>query len=161
MTDTIQSPKSPLWMRVALFGSLAVNLLIVGVVVGVVAFGGPHKRASGPRPDVGSLYTRALDQKDRRAIRTALSAELAGQIRDRGSVLAEFEATVETLRAVPFDQDALLAALAEQSTRRARRETVGRELLVAQIAAMTDADRAAYADRVEQGLADLAKRIRR
>ena len=41
------------------------------------------------------------------------------------------------------------------------RTEVGRDALTARIEQMTDAERAVYAERVEQGLAELAKRLRR
>ena len=73
----------------------------------------------------------------------------------------DLRATLDTLRASPFDQDAFVSAMAEQSGARVQREEMGRQILANRIAAMTDAERAAYADQLEERLSDLAKRVRR
>ncbi|MCK0150650.1 periplasmic heavy metal sensor [Marivita sp. S6314] len=153
--------KTPLWMRIVLFSSLALNLLVVGLVVGAIATGGPERRAGGKPRDVGSVFTRALDADDRAALRRDFVAQFQRPDRDRRPVLTDLETALETLRATPFDEAAFLSAMAEQSDRRAARDAFGRQALAASIAAMSDADRAAYADRVAQGVADIAKRMRR
>lgn len=161
MTDTSTSLKSPMWMRVTLLVSLAFNLLVVGVVAGFIVSGGPEKRSDRSPRDIGSLYMRALDPQDRRALRRDFVSGLAAQGRDRQSVVTDLEATLAALRATPFDADAFRQAMADQSTRRTQREDIGRQVLAARIASMTDAERAAYADRIEEGIAELAKRVRR
>ena len=159
MTDTPTSPKRPIWLRITLFLSLALNLLIAGLVGGFFLFSGPSERAArGPR-DLGSLYTRALDQEDRRALRRDFARGLASQGRERGAIVMDVQAALEVLRATPFDVDAFGQALANQSSRRSQREEIGRQALSNRIAEMSDAERAAYADRVEDGLAGLAKRL--
>lgn len=161
MKNNEASIKTPVWMRITLFLSLAINLLVVGLVVGAFVMGGPDRRASRFHPDGGSLYTRALDKDDRKAVRRDFAARLGGQGRGRDAIIDSVETTLETLRATPFDEAALASALAQRSERRATRDALGRQALVARIAAMTDTERAAYADRVEQGLAQLVKRFRR
>ena len=53
------------------------------------------------------------------------------------------------------------ALLADQSARRAQRDAIGRAALAERIAAMSDAERAAYAARIEDNLDTLADRARR
>ena len=115
MTDTPTSPKSPIWLRITLFLSLALNLLIAGLVGGFFLFSGPNERADrGPR-DLGSLYTRALDQEDRRALRCDFARGLASQGRERGAIVMDVQAALKVLRATPFDVDAFGQALANQA----------------------------------------------
>lgn len=148
-------------MRITLLVSLALNLLVVGLVTGFFVSGGPEKRSDRNPRDIGSLYMRALDPEDRRALRRDFTAGLASQGRDREAVVTDLQAGLDALRASPFDADAFRQAMADQSTRRTQREEIGRQALAAQIDEMTQAERSAYADRVEQGLEKLAQRIRR
>lgn len=160
MTET-STPKTPRWMRVTLFVSVAMNLLVVGAVAGFLVTGGPDKRSDRSRADFGTVFMRALGDEDRRALRRDFEAGLQRQGRERGAFLAELQATLDILRATPFDRDAFLTSVAEQSRARAAREDLGRDVLVNRIAAMTDAERAAYADRIEERVSELAKRLRR
>ncbi|GGB87473.1 hypothetical protein GCM10011363_00130 [Marivita lacus] len=154
-------PKTPLWMRLTLFGSLALNVLVIGAVVGFLVTGGPGKRPDRDRLDFGSFYTRALSDTDRRALRREFMAELQQEGRGRGAFVTDLRLTLDVLRATPFDRDAFVSTMAEQSRRRADREEMGRQVLANRIAAMSDAERAAYADRIEERLSELADRMRR
>lgn len=160
MTETPKQ-KTPFWMRLTLFLSLAANLLIAGAVVGFLITGGPDKRADRDRTDVGSIFTRELSEEDRRTLRREFMSGLERQGRDRGAVLVDLRATLDTLRATPFDPDAFVQAMAEQSDRRARREDMGRQMLAQRIASMSDRAREAYADRIEERLDRLERRIER
>ncbi len=155
------SQKTPLWLRLTLLASLAVNVLVLGAVAGFLILGGPDRRADRDRSDFGTFYTRALSEEDRRALRRDFMSGLRENGRDRGALLADLQTTLETLRATPFDPEAFATAMADQSNRRLRREEIGRQLLANRIAAMSDQDRAAYADRIEERLNDLAQRVRR
>jgi uncharacterized membrane protein len=154
-------PKAPLWMCVTLFVSVALNLLVVGAVAGFFVTGGPDKRSDRTRTDYGAFFMRALSDEDRRALRRDFEAGLQRQGRDRGAFVTELQTTLEILRATPFDRDAFITSVADQSRGRAEREELGKEVLVNRIVAMTDAERAAYADRLEERLRDIANRIRR
>ncbi len=160
MTD-VTRPKTPLWVRATLFLSLALNILVIGAVVGFLVVGGPGKRPDRDRFDFGSFYTRALSDQDRRALRRDFEDGLRGQGRDRGAFITDLRSTLDTLRATPFDRDAFVAAMSDQAGKRAQREEMGRQVLANRIAAMTDEERAAYADRIEARLSELAGRIRR
>lgn len=153
--------KTPLWLRIVLFTSLALNLLVAGVVAGVLLTGGPERRADHDRRDFGSIYTRALDPEDRRSLRREFLSALPERGRDGAGIVAGLQPALSALRATPFDPDAFARAMANQSDRRAERDRLGREILAARIAAMSETERAAYADRVAQGLADLDRRLRR
>lgn len=160
MVDTTKL-KTPLWMRLTLFVSVALNVLVIGAAVGFVLTDGPDRRPDRGRTDFGSFYMRSLSDADRRALRRDFESGLQRQGRDRGAFIMDLRATLDTLRASPFDQDAFVSAMAEQSGARVQREEMGRQILANRIAAMTDAERAAYADQLEERLSDLAKRVRR
>ena len=153
--------KPPRWMRVTLFVSVAFNLLVIAAAAGFFITGGSEKRVDRMRADFGTVFVRSLSDEDRRALRREFAAGLQRQGRDRDAFLVELEATLDVLRATPFSPDALLEAMAEQSRARANREDMGRMVLVKRIADMSDAERMAYADRIEERVADLAKRMRR
>lgn len=159
--DDTSKLKTPLWMRLTLLISLALNVLVIGAVIGFVLTGGPEKRAERDRSDFGSFYTRALSDEDRRALRRDFMNGLERQGRDRTAFIADMRATVDTLRAQPFNPEAFVSALSEQSTQRARREEMGQRVLANRVAAMSDAERAAYADRIEDRLTSLSERMRR
>jgi hypothetical protein len=65
---------------------------------------------------------------------------------------ADVEDLLATLRADPFDPAAAEAALAAITRRATDRLDLGRELMADRILAMSDAERLAFADRLERGL---------
>lgn len=143
--------RTPLWMRVVLLVSLALNLAVVGVVAGLLAGGRPDGVAA-PRGAATGLYLRALPEEHREAMREGLRRE-GGQFRiDRAALRAETAATLAALRAEPFDAVAFAARIAQQRQTLADRVSAGDRLLVERLAAMTPEERRAYADRLEETL---------
>ena len=135
-------------LRWLLIVSLALNLLVAGLVVGALArHGGPGGR---PRPAELSLgpFARALEPEDRRAVLRSLGDRPDLRPPGREERAAHFAEVVAALRAEPFDQPRAAAALAEQSERVAAVEQAVQEALLARLAAMTPAERAAFADRL-------------
>jgi hypothetical protein len=65
---------------------------------------------------------------------------------------ADLAALLATLRAVPFDPVAAEAAMSTISRRATERLDLGRDLIADRILAMSDAERLAFADRLERGL---------
>ena len=93
-------------------------------------------------------FTAALSRDDRAALRQSFLTR-AGELRDlRPAGRAEFDALLTALRAVPFDLDVVQAEMARQRDRMAERLGLGQDLLVQRITAMSDAERADFADRV-------------
>ena len=65
--DKSTSARTPLWLRIIFFLSLALNLLVAGLVIGHMLGDGPDRRV--PRVDrMGGPMTFALSHEDRRAI---------------------------------------------------------------------------------------------
>jgi uncharacterized membrane protein len=146
-------PRAPGWMRWTLIASLALNLAVVGVIAGTAI-----KRMTGDArgPSVRALHlgplTAALDADDRRALRRAFR-EQARDLRGLRADQAQGQAALlAALRAEPFDADAVRAQLAEQRARLSRGFDLGQTLLVDHLAGMSTADRAAFADRLEERL---------
>lgn len=139
--QTDPKPRLSLTLRVIFALSLALNLLVVGLVAGVWWRGGPPDgaRIGG---QAAALY-RALPGEDRRALR----AEMRGTI-DRGRLRIR-DPLIAALKADPFDPAAVAAILVAQSDAQAQAQMRMRALWLDRIAAMSPAERAAYADRLE------------
>ena len=149
MTDATPAPSAPRWMRWLLVLSLALNLLVLGLVVGDALSGGGPGR--GPRPVEMTLgpVARALDPADRRAILGELRGHPDLHHLGRGGREAGLREVAAALRAEPFDADRARAALAMQSDRVVAAHAAVQEALLARIAAMTAEERAAFANRLE------------
>ena len=159
MTETVTSPppspppatpKAGRKLRIALAVSVALNLLIVGLVAGAMLRGGPPDRMVRDL-DFGP-FTEALTSEDRDALRRDFIRQ-APDLRDmRRQMRDDFRSVLAALRADPFDAEALRDVVANQGDRMAARLALGQDLILARIAAMTPAERAAFADRLERRL---------
>lgn len=136
------------WLLVA---SLALNLAVVGVVVGTIVAG----RADGPPRGfdlaIGPV-ARALERDDRRAIMRDLMARRDLRPRDDSVRAAENAALVAAIRAEPFDPGAVAGLLAEMGARGDAVRQATESALVARIAAMPPARRQAFAERLAHEL---------
>jgi len=153
MTEqTTKSARCPRWVKIALALSLAANLLVVGLGIGMAthfkAFGGPP-RAS----DAGGAYTTALSPKDRREIGRDLTAQFRDTRQSRTEVLGEYRAMLQILKTEPFDRAAAESILQRQSDIADQRRKAGERALLNRLEAMTPAERAAFVERLENGLA--------
>lgn len=135
---------SRLW-RIVLVLSLALNLAVVGVVVGAAASG---RWGDGPPRsfDLGlGPLSRALAPEERRAISRRLREDRSLRSFD---LRERVNRVVATLQAEPFDPDALRGLLAEQSQRIATVQATAQEVILEQIIAMTPERRRAFADQL-------------
>ena len=146
------TPKSSKRLRIALALSLALNLAVLGVVAGAALRDGPGMRAAMVR-DLGfGPYSEALSPDDRKSLRRALF-DRAPEIREARRMMREdAEALLQILRADPFDPTAFRARMEGQRDRLERQLRLGQDLLSDHVIAMSDADRRAFADRLERGL---------
>jgi uncharacterized membrane protein len=147
----VMAPPSGRGMKIALAISVALNLCVVGVVAGAWLRDGPGGHGM-PRDLSFGPFSEALSLEDRRALRKALIDRAPGFREARAAAQAEFAALLEALRASPFDPAAVQTALAAIEARNAGRLELGRSLIEARIAQMSEADRLAFADRLENGL---------
>jgi len=152
MTEqTTKSARCPRWVKIALALSLAANLLVVGLGIGMAthfkAFGGPP-RAS----DAGGAYTTALSPKDRREIGRDLTAQFRDMRQSRTEVLGEYRAMLKILKTEPFDRAAAESILQRQSDIADQRRKAGERALLNRLEAMTPAERAALLSVLRTGL---------
>ncbi|MBR9765014.1 MAG: periplasmic heavy metal sensor [Rhodobacteraceae bacterium] len=137
-------------LRVLLFGSLALNLAVAGLVVGVLTrtpIKGP------PRPDhVAGALTFALSPEDRRAIGREVFREMRQTGAGRPDRRAEYARVLAALRADPFQPEELRQVFAHQRDTALRFQQAGQKALMAHLMAMTPEQRLAFADRLEEGL---------
>lgn len=151
MAEAAETKGSGRAIRIALAISVALNLAVAGIAAGAWLKEGPPRERM-PRDLSFGPFSEALDAKDRRALRKALLDRAPGFGEARTAARAEFAALLVALRASPFDADALQAALTAIETRMADRLTLGRDLMADRFLAMSDAERLAFADRLEKGL---------
>lgn len=135
--------------------SLTANLLVVGLIGGAALRHAFDEGGHGPmavRDLAFGPFTAALSRDDRDALRRSFMTR-AGELRDlRPAGRAEFDRLLAALRAIPFDLEVVRGEMAGQRQRMAERLGLGQDLLVERIAAMSDAERTAFADRVAGAL---------
>ena len=90
--------------RGVLLISLAVNLLFVGLVVGMVIKGPPeHQGVSGGDRRGDTFYSQALSKEDRREVREKMRNQGLNLKEGREAARQNLLTMVESLRAEPFD----------------------------------------------------------
>jgi uncharacterized membrane protein len=164
MDENVAADRTPSkGLRRALYVSVAVNLLVVGAVVGLlVAHGLREGYPHGDRGVVGfGRYTQALSPQDRAALRDAYRGQMHDMMRQgaggaeyddpRALFRAERASIVAALRADPFDPAAVQALFDRQKTRMTAAIALGQSLLLQRISAMSPQERTVFADRVEAG----------
>ena len=134
-------------LRILLFASLALNLLVVGVVGGAVFSNA--RLGPPPSPDrfVGPIL-HALSPTDRRAIGLAMRREHRRAQPQHKSVIEDFQPVITALRAQPFDLDKLARGLSQQQNMIKERMGFGQQLLLARLARMSTQERNEFADRL-------------
>ena len=150
------------WVMPLLFVSLALNLLVVGALIGR-SFSPDrpdrHDRVSGQvRSVIGEPFVRALDRDDRRALLSDVRRQSKEFRENRQSLRARFQAFLAALRADPFVPEDVQRLMRDQRQVAQGRQELGERLLLNRLSEMDAAGRAAYADRLEQSLKALRKR---
>lgn len=153
MSDTDKPAKptgaTPRWIKALLAGSLALNFAVIAGAIGVaVTFDGPRPPKDGNFFGI-SGYVRALEDGKRkefgRTVREAMPHPPS-----RESFRAQAQATLDLIRAEPFDAAALDAHLTGLAQRFETGRKTGDRVFVQIIEQMTAEERAAYADRLEK-----------
>jgi uncharacterized membrane protein len=158
MTDIPQPPQMPDrptdrpsgrgWKR-AFLVLLAVNLAALGLVAGA------ELSDDGPRGhmvrDLGfGPFTDALSPEDRKALRDAFLEKVPDFRAARRDMRTNFAGILAALRTEPFDPAALRTAMDVMQAQNAERLDIGRSLIFDRVAGMTSAERAGFADRLEE-----------
>lgn len=153
MTDPGSSPpvrtRCPVWVRVVLGLSLALNLAIAGLVAGFVLRGGPVARSGGGL-GYAVPYIVALEREDRRAVFGAIRSDRA--LPDRRARRAQFDDMLTALRADPMDAARVADILDAQARATSQVQAVAQATWLARVQAMDVTQRRAYADAVERVL---------
>ncbi|WP_151717218.1 periplasmic heavy metal sensor [Gemmobacter serpentinus] len=151
---TATKPSGPrgakFWKR-AFLASLAVNLLVLGVIGGALLKGPPEPRDKTRDAGFGP-FAGALDEADRKELRRDFIERSNGGAAFRAGMRADMEAVLQALRAEPFDPATLDAAMAQQGSRFSDQMALGRTLLRDRIVAMTPEARLRFAERLEDSL---------
>lgn len=139
---------APRWMRLALVVSLSLNLLVAGAALGMLLRGGPPPVAVR---DLGfGPFAAALSPEDRVELRRAWLARTQGAGDGRRAMREDMRALLDILRAEPFDPEALRVILARGEERTAKRLELGLSLIHDRVTALSQAERLAFADRLER-----------
>ena len=144
--------RAPGWMRILLGVSLALNLLVLGSVLGMaLRLGGP-KGPDGPPPrSIGSLLYRELPREDRRDLRAESRQILSASGSERGPSPEEELAVIDAgLRANPFDPAVIERVLEANGHRVFDQHKAFKSAWLDHVAGMSAAERADYADRLQE-----------
>ncbi len=136
--------------RIVLICSLALNLAVAGLAVGA-AFG-PHGPGRGDRMGgPAGPVLRALPEEDRRAVIAELRRDRPER---RGARRERFHGLLEAIAADPFDPARVAAMLDEQRRRGAERLDRIEGAVIARLARMDAAERAAFARNLHKAIGD-------
>ncbi len=155
MTETSKTPKGGMrpWLRLLLVASLALNLLVVGLVGGALIMRGKWQEHHMARLEMlGGPMTWALSHKDRRAIGDKLRESFGNRQAMHEEMRAGMESLIADLKAVPFDPDAVAQYMAEHRAQLNARLELGQALLLERLTEMDDDERAAYAQRLQDAM---------
>ena len=146
MTNSTNPKRRNLW-KILFSVSLALNLLIVGVLGG--AFMRKGKGPTANHLPSGFLYMRALDFKDKRALRKEILRSNDGRklVKDRNH--DSFNSAVVILKTHPFDRAAFENLLDEQAKHAKLRQSAARTAVFNHIENMTKEERLTYAQRLK------------
>ena len=153
--DNTAKPRSPRWMKALLGVSLAVNLCILGLVAGTLLRpdGGGERFSRSPGLGAfGAPYILALPKQDRRAVFAAMREGSGEELPSRRMRQEMFRDVLTSLRASPFDLDTLENLVANQAAVSVSVQRRAQAAWLDVVAAMDDAERARYADAVEEVL---------
>ncbi|MEP5761654.1 MAG: periplasmic heavy metal sensor [Litoreibacter sp.] len=130
--------------------SLALNLVVGGVVIGAWLGGSQGEHNGHPRWIAGP-YGRALSDEDRREMRERFKLGAGAEMREqRKAMRAAGLEVVQALRAEPFDPSVVEAIMEHQGKLGTAQYAIGSRVLLEQISLMTPELRAAFAARLEQ-----------
>ncbi|MGR3455112.1 periplasmic heavy metal sensor [Pseudooceanicola sp.] len=161
MSETPTPAPMRRWQKILLVLSLAVNLLIVVAVASFVLSHDRDRRHRPPRVDqMGGPLTHALSREDRREIGREIWRSYRDGRPSREDIRAEYDAVIAALRAEPYDPAVVERSLQRQLDFAVERQALGQRLLLERLAEMTPKERAAFADRLQEGLDRVRERDR-
>lgn len=150
-----QQPATAMWVKIVLAGSLAVNLLVLGIVGGAfLSPDGPRsQRVDEAARDLGATpFVRSIDPADRRSVFEAFRREAEPLQRNREELRLRFEALLGALKAESFDGDEVASLMALQRTAATERQQIGERILIKYLSGLDREERLAYAKRLEDAV---------
>jgi uncharacterized membrane protein len=142
-------------LKLLLAVSLALNLAVAGIVAGMALRGHSDGRG-GPvmsRDLAIGPFSEALTRDQRHALLRSFALGRPDVREIRAEMRADFDAILAALRSEPFDAAAFRAAVEGQNGRMAERAEAARLALVTVVEQMSDAERAAFVDKLEASVA--------
>ncbi|WP_164876026.1 periplasmic heavy metal sensor [Falsirhodobacter deserti] len=149
---------SPRSLRILLALSVALNLVVIGIVAGAALREPPR-----PRPDSGpafGIYDRALTKEDREALREAFRREAPDFHRNWQKMQGDLAQLIAALEANPYDPVRAREVFERQRERGIEMMILGQRLMADHLAEMTPDERRAFAGRLQQRLDDREDRRR-
>lgn len=152
-----EKQKMPRRYKVILGLSLALNLAVAGMLGGAALRHGDggHGRGGLRAAGLGAYglpYMIALPKEERRQVIRSVRSDRSGKVLNRKARRAHYNDVLTALRNAPFDPQSLAAALSLQADTTIRVQQSAQTAWLAVVGLMSDADRLAYADRVEEVL---------
>ena len=147
-----QAPRSSMrpGLRILLFASLALNLMVAGLFLGAVASG---RVGDKPRMEFNlGPFMRSLGEEDRRAIIADVRSQPEVRLLSPRQRRAELVEMVSLLRADDFDVEAMTALLSRQRDAGGRIVIAAHDALVRRLVEAGPEARSAFADRLEAEL---------
>jgi uncharacterized membrane protein len=145
-------------IKIALAVSLALNLLVAGLVGGAVL----SRPDPGEAPAIRTLglgpFALALPREARDDIRRRIETDMGELRRNRAEVGRSLMAVRQALLAEPFDSAAAARALGRSREAAMLLQAQGHGALIETLEGMSAAERALVADRLERALRRLARR---
>ena len=147
--------------RVILVASLALNLAVVGLVVGAAlrsddiarrSLEDNRARAMQDRDFGLGPFIAALDSEAKRAVGRGFVKKVGSSENARKDAQSKLETTIVLLTSEPFDAEAFRASLLDHHEKFAERQAIGLDLLTDYLVEMSHEDRALYAERLEATL---------
>lgn len=138
-------------LRIALGLSLAVNLLVLGLVGGAALHGPPERFHDGRDMSFGP-FAEALRPEDRKALRREIFERAPGLREGRERRRQDLAGLLQALRAEPFDAARLETVMRAQQDQLAGQLALGAEVIRDHLIALSPAERLAFADRLEAAL---------
>ena len=138
------------WQKWLLIGSLALNVLIIGLLIGAM-LRGPDRQKRPPNFNGGLPgLIRAVPEGHHKTMKDAFREQKAAHAdlrRELGVLRREF---IVALQAEPFDMGVVEAALDKHRAVTSRISDTGRETILKTIAAMSEEDRQEFAANLQK-----------
>ena len=158
--DDKKAPKPGKALKLILFASLVVNLLIIGLVVGAISSRGGHDKAGAPPfRDFGlGPFASVLTDTQRDKFRDEFKTRSGDLRENRKRLEREVVRLIEAMRAEEFDPNTVAQILENQRNNVLRVQEFGHSLFVDALSDLSDEERRALADRIEEKLRKRPKR---